>query len=80
LIQSKKSTRCGWVKKAKNNKHEVLPPQPQKPGLDYNDTFAPIGNKVILILLRTFARPVGYELVQLDIETAYIHGNLKETV
>ena len=45
-----------------------------------NDTLPHIGNKVILILLRTFARPVGYELVQLDIETAYIHGNLKETV
>ena len=52
----------------------------QKPGIDYNDTFAPVGDKIILGFVPSFALHLGYELYQLDIDTAYLYGNLKETI
>jgi hypothetical protein len=52
----------------------------QKPGIDYNDAFAPVGDKVILRFVLSFALHLGYELYQLDIDTAYLYGNLKETM
>jgi hypothetical protein len=53
---------------------------PQKPGIDYNGTFAPVGYKVILRFVLSFALHLGYELFQLDIDIAYLYGNLKETI
>jgi hypothetical protein len=52
----------------------------QKPGIDYNDTFAPVGDKVILRFVLSFALHLGYKLFQLGIETAYLYGNLKENI
>jgi hypothetical protein len=52
----------------------------QKPGIDYNHTFAPVGDKVILRFVLSFALHLGYELFQLDINTAYLYRNLKETI
>ena len=52
----------------------------QKQGIDCNDTFAPVGDKVILRFVLSFALHLGYELYQLDIDTAYLYGNLKETI
>jgi hypothetical protein len=52
----------------------------QKPGIDYNDTFERVGDKVILTFVVSFALHLGYELYQLDIDTARLYGNLKETI
>jgi hypothetical protein len=52
----------------------------QKPGIDYNDTFAPVGHKVNVRSVLSFAMPLGYKLFQLDIDTAYLYGNMKETI
>jgi len=52
----------------------------QKPGIDYNDTFTPFGDKVILRSILSFALHLGYKLYQLDIDTVYLYGNLKETL
>ena len=52
----------------------------QKQGIDYNDTFAPVGDKVILRFVLSFVLHLGYELFQLDIDTAFLYRNLKETI
>ena len=53
----RKAIRCGWIYKAKKNEHGaayrlkrslVAKWHSQKPGIDYNDTFVPVGDKVIL--------------------------------
>ena len=36
--------------------------------------------KVILRFVLSFALHLGYELYQLDIDTTYLYGNLKETI
>jgi len=51
----------------------------QKPRMDYNDTFMPVGGKVILRFVLSFDLHLWYELYQLDIDTDYLYGNLKET-
>ena len=35
---------------------------------------------MILRFVLSFALHLGYELYQLDIDTAYLYGNLKETI
>jgi hypothetical protein len=63
-----KAIRCGWIYKAKKNDQGavyrlksrlVAQGHYQKPGIDYNDTFAPVGNKAILGFFRTFALHLG---------------------
>jgi len=89
LPPERKVIRCGCIYKAKKNEHGavyslksrlVAKGHSQKPGIDYNDTFAPVGDKVILRFVLSFFLYLGYELFQLDIDTAYVYGNLKETI
>jgi hypothetical protein len=57
LPPGRKAIHCGWIYKVKKNEHGafyrlkshlVAKGHSQKPGIDYNDTFAPVGYKVIL--------------------------------
>jgi len=89
LPPGRKAIRCGCINKDKKNEHGavyrlksrlVAKGHSQKPGIDYNDTVAPVGDKVILRFVLSFALDLGYELYQLDIDTAYLYGNLKETI
>jgi hypothetical protein len=90
LPPERKAIRCVWIYKAKKNEHGavyrlksrlVAKGHSQKPGIEeYNDTFAPVRDKVILKYVLSFALLLGYELFQLDIDTAYLYGNLKDTI
>jgi hypothetical protein len=89
LPTGRKTIRCSWIYKAKKNEYGavyrlksrlVAKGHSQKPGIDYNDTFASVGDRVILRFVHSFALHLGYELYQLDIDTAYLYGNLKETI
>jgi hypothetical protein len=71
LPPGRKAIRCGRIYKAKKNEHGavyrlksclVAKRHSQKPGIDYNDTFAPVGDKVILRFLLSFTLHLGYEL------------------
>ena len=69
LPPGRKAIRCGWIYKAKENKHGavyrlksrlVAKGHSQKPGIDYNDTFAaPVGDKVILTFVLSFDLHLG---------------------
>jgi hypothetical protein len=89
LPPGRKAIRCGWIYKPKKKEHGavyrlksrlVAKRHSQKPGIDYNDTFAPVGDKVILRFVLSLALHLGYKLYQLEIDTAYLYGNLKETI
>ena len=86
LKVSKEENRLKSRLVAKKNEHRavyrlksclVATRHSQKPGIDYNDTFAPVGDKVILRFVLSFALHLGYELYKLDIETAFLYRNLK---
>ncbi|KAF5470864.1 hypothetical protein F2P56_011352 [Juglans regia] len=52
----------------------------QQPGLDYFDTFSPVVKPVTIRLLLSLAVTSKWPLHQLDIQNAFLHGDLEEAV
>ena len=92
LPKQKKSVHCKWIFKRKEGLPPSEPPRfkaklvtkgfSQIPGVDYNDVFSPV---VKHSSIRTFFSIVAMhdlelELEQLDVKTAFLHGELKEEI
>ena len=52
----------------------------QKQGIDYEEVFAPVARIETIRLLINLAASHGWEIHHLDVKTAFLHGELKETV
>jgi len=52
----------------------------QTKGIDYLDTFSPVAKITTIRLLISLASIYNWELKQLDINNAFLHGDLKEDV
>jgi transposase InsO family protein len=52
----------------------------QKEGIDYGETFAPVVRTETLRFLISFATQQKLEMEQMDVETAFLHGELEEEV
>jgi len=88
LPKQKKTVRCKWIFKRKEGLSPSEPPRfkarlvakgfSQISGVDYNDVFSPV---VKHSSIRTFFSIVAMhdlELEQLDVKTAFLHGELEE--
>ena len=78
-----------WVFKTKLNldgtvqKHKarlVAKGYAQKPGIDYNETFAPVARLDTIRTLIALAAQKGWMLFQLDVKSAFLNGVLDEEV
>lgn len=78
-----------WVFKLKAgenrayNKHKariVVKGYLQKPGLDYGEIFSPVARYDSIRSLLAIATQYNMHLKQFDVKTAFLHGELKETV
>jgi len=78
-----------WVFKLKRNadgtinKHKarlVAKGYVQQPGIDFQEVFAPVARIETIRFLIALAATNGWELHHLDVKTAFLHGELKETV
>ncbi|KAL1189087.1 Retrovirus-related Pol polyprotein from transposon RE2 [Cardamine amara subsp. amara] len=78
-----------WVFKLKRNsdgsinKHKsrlVAKGYVQKYGVDFEEVFAPVARIETIRLLIDLAASHGWEIHHLDVKTAFLHGELKETV
>ncbi|CAL9003877.1 unnamed protein product, partial [Prunus brigantina] len=52
----------------------------QKEGIDYNEIFSPVVKRSSIQILLALVAQFDLKLVQLDVKTAFLHGNLSEAI
>ena len=81
-----RTLRLGWVlhRKFKNGTFEknkarlVARGNHQRPGIDYGESFSPVMRLESLRTLLALAASRDFDIIQFDVTSAYLHGNLKE--
>ena len=90
LAKKKKAVRCKWILKRKEG---LSPSDParfkarlvakgfsQIPGIDYNDVFSPVVKHSSIRAFFGIVAMHDLELEQLDVKTAFLHGELEEEI
>jgi hypothetical protein len=89
LPNGKKAVGCKWVYTVKHNPdgrverykaHLVSKGYSQTYGIDYEETFAPVAKMNTIRALISCASNLDWNLHQLDLKNAFLHGDLREEV
>ncbi|KAG8501164.1 hypothetical protein CXB51_003282 [Gossypium anomalum] len=90
LPKGKKAVRCKWVFKKKEGTPGVEEPRykarlvakgySQIPGVDFTDVFSPVVKHSSIRALLGIVAMHDLELEQLDVKTAFLHGELEEHI
>ena len=90
LPKSKKAIRCKWVYKRKEGTlgveearykaRLVAKGYSQTPGVDFTDVFSPVVKHSSIRALLGIVALHDLELEQLDVKTAFLHGELEEDI
>jgi len=74
---------CRWVFRKINEQYKVrlvAKRYTQKENNDYNDIFSPIVKHASIRMLLAIVAQFDLELEQLDVKTAFLHGELEERI
>nr|GEV20934.1 retrotransposon protein, putative, Ty1-copia subclass [Tanacetum cinerariifolium] len=81
---------CKWRFKIKEGVEGVQKPRykarlvargfTQRAGIDYNEVFSPVVRHTSIRVILALTTCKNYELKQLDVKTAFLHGNLEEVI
>ena len=89
LPESVRPIGCKWIYKKKrgvDGKVETFKARPvakgytQKVGVDYEETFSPVAMLKSIRILLSIAAALNYEIWQMDVKTAFLNGNLDESI
>jgi hypothetical protein len=88
-LQGKKTVESRWVLRTKFKKDGSVDRRKarlvakgfiQKPGIDFNETFAPVARLGSIRLFMAIAVELGLQVHQLDFTSAYLNGKIEEEV
>jgi Reverse transcriptase (RNA-dependent DNA polymerase) len=74
---------CKWVHHIKFERYKtrlVAKGYSQEEGVDYFETFSPVVRPSTICIVLTLTLSKGWTLRQLDVQNAFLHGDLQETV
>ena len=90
LPEGKKTVGCKWVyrkKEAVSDKEKerfkarlVAKGYSQRKGIDYDEVFSPVVRHTSIRILLALVASMDMELEQLDVKTAFLHGDLEEVI